>query len=345
MDKKNAISIYQKEKCLSILDKLTSYHISFMFLTPVNPERDQCPDYFQKIKHPMDLQTVRQKLESNEYATVSQFKDDVKLIWDNAILYNGKKSLITLLAKQMQIIFKEISEFLTNNEISDWANELEKIKNDVNSIAKNCPSSSSVQFSAAVISSQPSTKISTRHTDLSYNPEITTQPELSHSDKKASAKKSHGSHSQQVQQEKPISKLSKKSPKYTNHSILNVDNQLNSSIRSSHSLCNLPISKGEAEAETPAENVKNAPPLDEEQIQKLVDDIQSIPDVKIMHKIIKMIKSKNPSIAIIENDFDEIEIKVSDIKNSTLVEIQKYVESLYDDEDDDSATKQNDYEK
>lgn len=343
-NQQNTISNYQKKKCLNVLDKLTSYGISCMFLTPVDPERDQCANYFDVIKHPMDLQTVRKKLESNKYATVSQFKDDVNLIWENAYRYNGKKSIVSLLARQLQTIFKEITEFLTNNEICDWANQLESIKNEVNLIAKNCPTGSSVQFSSyAGLSPQPSTRISSRQSEQSYNSETTAQNESSYNAKKSPPKKSHSVHSQQPQQEKQAPshpKLSKKSPKFSNHAILGIDNQQNSSIRSSHSLFNLPLSKGETENEKPPETNKNASPLNEAELEKLIDDIQSISDVKIMNKIINMIKIKNPSINLIENDFNEIEIKVSDIKNSTLIEVQKYVESLFVDENDDG----NDFE-
>lgn len=333
-NQQNSLSNYQKKKCLNILNKLTSYHISFMFLTPVDPERDQCPEYFQIIKHPMDLQTVRKNLESNKYATVSQFKDDVNLIWDNAYRFNGKKSIISLLARQLQTAFREMSEFLTNNEICDWATELENLKNEVNTIAKNCPTTSTVQFSSSPgVSSQSSTRISSRQAEQSLNFESASQVEPSYNVKKSPPKKSHITNSQQ-QQAPAHPKLSKKSPKFSNHSILGVDSQSNSSIKSSHSMVNLPLSRDDNEIDTSLENNKKAPPLSEIEIQKLIEDIRSITDVTIMHKIISMIKNKNPSIIPIENDFDEIEIEVSGIKNSTLIEIQKFVESLYVDEND-----------
>lgn len=326
------ISDYQKKRCMNIINKLCNYHISFMFLNPVDPERDQCPKYFQYVKRPMDLSTVRKNLEENKYSTVSQFKEDVNLIWENAYRYNGKKSIVSLLARQLQTTFKEMSEFLTNNEIYDWAIELENLKNEVNTIAKNGSTSSTVQFSSNIysgISSQPSTRSSSRQSDSTS--EILQQTELA---KKTSAKKSHTSHSQQPQQEKQsptnLRQVSKKAPK---HSLLDID-QSKSSIRSSHSLYNLPLSRNSSEADVPHEINKKAPPLNEEEIQKIVDDVQLIEDVTIMNKIIDIIRKGTSSSNIHENDFDEIEIKVADIKNSALVEVKKYLETLHAEENE-----------
>lgn len=60
------------------------------FLEPVS-ERD-APGYHEVIKRPMDLGTVRRKLDAGEYTTPVQFSQDMTLIWTNAQNYNERGS-------------------------------------------------------------------------------------------------------------------------------------------------------------------------------------------------------------------------------------------------------------
>ena len=48
----------QKEFAQKITKKLTLIPISVFFLNPVDPVADNVPDYFEKIRKPMDLHTV-----------------------------------------------------------------------------------------------------------------------------------------------------------------------------------------------------------------------------------------------------------------------------------------------
>ena len=38
-----------------------------LFARPVNPEEDGCPDYLEVIKHPIDLGTIRDRVDSGFY--------------------------------------------------------------------------------------------------------------------------------------------------------------------------------------------------------------------------------------------------------------------------------------
>lgn len=45
-------------------------------------------DYPKVIKHPMDLGTVKAKLEKGQYKHPKEFKHDVSLVWNNCMTYN-----------------------------------------------------------------------------------------------------------------------------------------------------------------------------------------------------------------------------------------------------------------
>lgn len=60
---------------------------STAFLNKVN-KRD-APNYFNVIKHPMDLSTVMKKLKSFQYKSKKDFVSDLMLIWKNCLTYNA----------------------------------------------------------------------------------------------------------------------------------------------------------------------------------------------------------------------------------------------------------------
>eukprot|EP00516_Mucochytrium_quahogii_P005909 CAMPEP_0203747238 /NCGR_PEP_ID=MMETSP0098-20131031/2444_1 /ASSEMBLY_ACC=CAM_ASM_000208 /TAXON_ID=96639 /ORGANISM=" , Strain NY0313808BC1" /LENGTH=1738 /DNA_ID=CAMNT_0050635603 /DNA_START=601 /DNA_END=5817 /DNA_ORIENTATION=+ len=59
-----------------------------VFNEPVDAVALNIPRYHQVIKEPMDLGTVRMRLDDRYYQTLDQFKDDVILVFENAIKFN-----------------------------------------------------------------------------------------------------------------------------------------------------------------------------------------------------------------------------------------------------------------
>ncbi|WVF68463.1 hypothetical protein IAT40_003229 [Kwoniella sp. CBS 6097] len=70
------------------LKKLMAHKMSHFFLQPVDPVRDGAPDYTAIIKEPMDLSTIRAKLDNGMYASRQDFVADVRLIISNCMTYN-----------------------------------------------------------------------------------------------------------------------------------------------------------------------------------------------------------------------------------------------------------------
>lgn len=60
------------------------------FQIPVDPVALQIPDYFDVVKEPMDLSTIKEKLNNGDYKDPWEFVDDVWLMFNNAWLYNRK---------------------------------------------------------------------------------------------------------------------------------------------------------------------------------------------------------------------------------------------------------------
>ncbi|KAI9757640.1 MAG: Transcriptional activator spt7 [Chaenotheca gracillima] len=76
------------EKVLNELKAMTTH--STAFLSRVN--KREAPDYYNIIKHPMDLGSMTKKLKSISYKSKAEFVDDLNLIWDNCLRYNADPS-------------------------------------------------------------------------------------------------------------------------------------------------------------------------------------------------------------------------------------------------------------
>jgi hypothetical protein len=97
-------------KLFNLIRKSTASKVKF-FLSPVNVQ--QYKDYAQIVKKPMDLGTVKKKLNSAhvskcEYSTFDDFCEDMRLIFTNCMLYNAKQK------DQSDSIYAWAADFLRN---------------------------------------------------------------------------------------------------------------------------------------------------------------------------------------------------------------------------------------
>ena len=111
-----------------LLEKMMAMDEAKFFLTPVTP--DIAPDYTDVIKHPMDLQQVKEKLEGHKYQISKTFIKDVKLVFENALAYNDKKDVVHKNALKLQKHFdkewKAVESQLEEFQAERDAKEAEK---------------------------------------------------------------------------------------------------------------------------------------------------------------------------------------------------------------------------
>ncbi|KAI3329227.1 putative Bromodomain testis-specific protein [Xylariaceae sp. AK1471] len=77
------------------------------FREPVKPAEDGVPDYFDKIKKPMDLGTIKSKMDHGEYNTAEEFEADVRQIFNNCYSYWGRSHEMSAAAERFQKSFEE----------------------------------------------------------------------------------------------------------------------------------------------------------------------------------------------------------------------------------------------
>ncbi|KAI8816398.1 Bromodomain-containing protein [Fimicolochytrium jonesii] len=82
------------------------------FLQPVDPVLLGIPNYLDVIKDPMDLSTIETKLRTSQYATYRGFVDDFKLMVENCYTFNGRESLVSQNALNLEKSFDKHMEKL-----------------------------------------------------------------------------------------------------------------------------------------------------------------------------------------------------------------------------------------
>lgn len=96
-----------RQALMPVLERLNIYNPeSLPFRQPVDPELLQIPDYYQIIKKPMDLSTIKRKLDTGQYSDPWQYVDDVWLMFENAWLYNKKNSKVYKFSTRLSEIFE-----------------------------------------------------------------------------------------------------------------------------------------------------------------------------------------------------------------------------------------------
>nr|KAF6483291.1 bromodomain containing 3 [Rousettus aegyptiacus] len=95
--------------CESILkEMLSKKHAAYAwpFYKPVDAEALELHDYHDIIKHPMDLSTVKKKMDSREYPDAQGFAADVRLMFSNCYKYNPPDHEVVAMARKLQDVFE-----------------------------------------------------------------------------------------------------------------------------------------------------------------------------------------------------------------------------------------------
>ena len=91
-----------KTKCAELLKGLQSHQHGWVFNSPVDPVELGLPDYFEVIKNPMDLGTVKKRVDNGLYRSIREVEADINLTFDNAMLYNPEGSVVWSMAKELK---------------------------------------------------------------------------------------------------------------------------------------------------------------------------------------------------------------------------------------------------
>lgn len=98
---------HQHRYTLSAIRAIKRLKDAIPFVVPVDPIKQGVPQYFDYIKHPMDLGTMEKKLVEQKYDTIKDFIDDFNLIISNCMIFNGEDAPISHMALGIAQSFKK----------------------------------------------------------------------------------------------------------------------------------------------------------------------------------------------------------------------------------------------
>ncbi|KAM0679343.1 Transcription initiation factor TFIID subunit 1 [Binucleata daphniae] len=105
MSKKKKEALKRKMKgiiceiILNVLQSIFGMQLGSVFHKPVNVKK--FTNYLQFVSEPIDLGTIRVKARQNKYKKYSDFVNDIKLMRDNCIKYNGVEHSFSKVAEEM----------------------------------------------------------------------------------------------------------------------------------------------------------------------------------------------------------------------------------------------------
>lgn len=88
-----------------VIKALWKHQFSWPFRAPVDAVKLGLPDYHKIIKQPMDMGTIRKRLENNYYWSASECIQDFNTMFTNCYIYNKPTDDIVLMAQSMEKSF------------------------------------------------------------------------------------------------------------------------------------------------------------------------------------------------------------------------------------------------
>ncbi|NP_001103994.1 bromodomain-containing protein 2b [Danio rerio] len=100
-----------------LVKALWRHHFAWPFHEPVDATRLNLPDYHKIIKQPMDMGTIKKRLENNYYRGASECLQDFNTMFTNCYIYNKPADDIVLMAQSLEKVFLQKVAQMPQDEI------------------------------------------------------------------------------------------------------------------------------------------------------------------------------------------------------------------------------------
>ncbi|XP_058380412.1 bromodomain-containing protein 3 isoform X1 [Diceros bicornis minor] len=321
--------------CDSILkEMLSKKHAAYAwpFYKPVDAEALELHDYHDIIKHPMDLSTVKKKMDSREYPDAQGFAADIRLMFSNCYKYNPPDHEVVAMARKLQDVFEMRFAKMPDEPVEAPALPAPAAP----AVSKGTESSrSSEESSSDSGSSDSEEERATRlaelqeqlkavHEQLAALSQAPVNKPKRKKEKKEKEKKKkdkekdkerHRAKSEDEKKAKAAPPTKQAPPKKA------PAKKANSTTTASRQL-----KKGgkQASASYDSEEEEEGLPMSYDEKRQLSLDINRLPGEKL-GRVVHIIQSREPSLR--DSNPDEIEIDFETLKPTTLRELERYVKS------------------
>uniref|UniRef100_A0A669EEU8 Bromodomain-containing protein 2 n=1 Tax=Oreochromis niloticus TaxID=8128 RepID=A0A669EEU8_ORENI len=298
--------------CNDILKELLSKRHSayaWPFYVPVDAAALGLHDYHDIITHPMDLSTIKKKMDQREYGNAKEFAADVRLMFSNCYKYNPPSNEVVHMARKLQEVFEARYLKLPHEaESCQTSHQQERGKGNRNGSLST--SESSVSKSSSSEEEFSSEEVAIRLANLEDQLKaVSDQLKKFVQDPMMKSRKREKLKKEKRSREKDIARLKNKSLKCKS-----VVQRIATSTSSS-----LPPNLCES-----MEDVGSAPlaPMTYQEKKQLKLDINKLPGDKL-GKLVKIIHTRESCLR--DSTLEEIEVDFGILKPSTLRALQRFV--------------------
>ncbi|XP_075594550.1 bromodomain-containing protein 2 isoform X3 [Balearica regulorum gibbericeps] len=327
----------QLKYCNGILKELLSKkHAAYAwpFYKPVDASALGLHDYHEIIKHPMDLSTIKRKMENRDYHDAQEFAADVRLMFSNCYKYNPPDHDVVAMARKLQDVF-EFSYAKMPDEPQDAS-----------------PPSVSAPLAGALSKSSSEESSSDEdeddEDDEDDDEDESSSESSSESEESSDSEEERANRLAELQEQGPVSKPKKKrekkkKKKSEKHKGRGGDEEARArqaQLRKAKKASgggggtgggggSSKNSKKAAKAALPpppalydSEEEEESKPMTYDEKRQLSLDINKLPGEKL-GRVVHIIQSREPSLR--DSNPEEIEIDFETLKPSTLRELERYV--------------------
>ncbi|XP_053446529.1 bromodomain testis-specific protein [Nycticebus coucang] len=307
---KNVKVTEQLRHCSEILkEMLAKKHFSYAwpFYNPVDVSALGLHNYYDIVKHPMDLGTIKGKMDNQEYKDAYEFAADVRLMFMNCYKYNPPDHEVVTMAKMLQDVFEMHFAKIPDEPVESMA--VCCIKTDsTKAVGKESSSEASSEGNSSDDSEdervQRLAKLQEQLKAVHQQLQVLSQvPFRKLKKKNEKSKKEKKKEKVNNRDENPRKKFKQTKPKEKSKS--------NQSKKRKQQV--FALKPGEED---------NAKPMNYDEKRQLSLDINKLPGDKL-GRVVRIIQSREPSLR--NSNPDEIEIDFETLKASTLRELEKYV--------------------
>ncbi|XP_028851684.1 bromodomain-containing protein 3b isoform X7 [Denticeps clupeoides] len=328
--KKSKLNDHLKH-CDSILkEMLSKKHAAYAwpFYKPVDAEALNLHDYHEIIKQPMDLSTVKKKMDSREYQDAQSFAADVRLMFSNCYKYNPPDHEVVAMARKLQDVFEmrfakmpdEPAEPNSPNALSTTPVVSKSTGSSESSVDSSSSSSDSEEERATRLA-ELQEQLKAVHEQLA----ALSQGPVSKPKKKKEKKDKEKKKKEKDKDKNKVKAEDDKKPKSAPQS--KQAQPKKTSVRKPNSTSSAPRQPkkgGKPGGGNYESDEEDSQPMTYDEKRQLSLDINRLPGEKL-GRVVHIIQSREPSLR--DSNPDEIEIDFETLKPSTLRELERYVKS------------------
>ncbi|XP_026795743.1 bromodomain-containing protein 3b isoform X5 [Pangasianodon hypophthalmus] len=329
--KKSKLSDHLKYCDTILKEMLSKKHAAYAwpFYKPVDAEALELHDYHEIIKQPMDLSTVKKKMDSREYQDAQSFAADVRLMFSNCYKYNPPDHEVVAMARKLQDVFEmrfakmpdEPAEPSSPGGTSATA-VVSKSTGSSESSADSSSSSSDSEEERATRLAELQEQLKAVHEQLAA---LSQGPVSKPKKKKEKKEKEKKKKDKEKDKDKTKAKVEEeKKTKSSQQSKPSQPKKTSARKPNSTSTTRQPKKGTKPSGANYESDEEEALPMSYDEKRQLSLDINRLPGEKL-GRVVHIIQSREPSLR--DSNPDEIEIDFETLKPSTLRELERYVKS------------------